>query len=307
MDLSRHIKELLYLHDCVILPGLGGFVANYKPAEFDTAGDTVHPPSKHLLFNPQLIHNDGLLYAHISGREGYGYKDVEKIAGAWIEVIRKDTRKGMQFRLEGIGYFYQGNEGQLNFREEAGNNFLLDSYGLPLVHYKSLGQESFQSSYRNLRPETDPLARKKRIRAWAYGTAAAVLLAAMVVVPFKSGMIRLAGSGKPQTELGTTKPGTPVSGTPEVSTAGIGTAIAGVRTVIMPEPEYHIVVGSFRDFGNARELRNQVEAKGYKARILAAEKGYYRVTAGTYTRHDDALSAVKAVFADYDQAWVLTN
>jgi cell division protein FtsN len=83
--------------------------------------------------------------------------------------------------------------------------------------------------------------------------------------------------------------------------------LPAATTNISPPPEYHITVGSFRDFANARELINQVEIKGYHARILGTEKGFYRVTAGTYTGHEQALTAVKTVFQDYDEAWVLTN
>jgi hypothetical protein len=32
MKIEQYISELLYKYDCVIVPGLGGFVANYKSA-----------------------------------------------------------------------------------------------------------------------------------------------------------------------------------------------------------------------------------------------------------------------------------
>ncbi|MFN2430356.1 MAG: hypothetical protein ABR574_10085, partial [Cryomorphaceae bacterium] len=35
--LDQYINELLYDYDCVILPQLGGFVTNYKPAQIDEA------------------------------------------------------------------------------------------------------------------------------------------------------------------------------------------------------------------------------------------------------------------------------
>ena len=99
LDFEKHIKDLLLLHDCVILPGLGGFVANYRPAEFDRVRNTASPPSKHILFNRQLVHNDGLLFAHVSKAEDYGYKDVENMAQTYLEGIQKDTRKGMKFNI----------------------------------------------------------------------------------------------------------------------------------------------------------------------------------------------------------------
>ncbi|MCK4746848.1 MAG: hypothetical protein KAT15_07435, partial [Bacteroidales bacterium] len=141
MDFEKHIKDLLLLHDCVILPGLGGFIANYKPAEFNPARNTANPPSKHILFNSNLVHNDGLLYAHVSEATGYGYKDVQEMAIDYIERIRREARTGMKHVIDGLGYFYFDKESQIQFREEAGNNFLLESYGLPFLQYREF--ESF--------------------------------------------------------------------------------------------------------------------------------------------------------------------
>ncbi len=126
------------LHDCVILPGIGGFVANYKPAEFDPARNTASPPSKHILFNRNLVHNDGLLYAHVSKTSGFGYKEVEEKAEAFVAGIRKDTGRGIKFEIDGLGYFFLDKEGEIQFTEENGNNFLLESYGLPYLQYKEI-------------------------------------------------------------------------------------------------------------------------------------------------------------------------
>ena len=87
MDFGKYIKELLMIHDCVILPGLGGFIANYKYAELQPAQQTIHPPSRTILFNQNLVHNDGLLYAHVSQKSGYGYKDVQSQAESYIRQI----------------------------------------------------------------------------------------------------------------------------------------------------------------------------------------------------------------------------
>ena len=43
-ELDKYISELLFDYDCVIVPQLGGFVTNYKPAYFDKG--IAHPPSK---------------------------------------------------------------------------------------------------------------------------------------------------------------------------------------------------------------------------------------------------------------------
>ncbi|MFC2112559.1 SPOR domain-containing protein [Bacteroidota bacterium] len=309
LDFGKYIKELLLLHDCVILPGLGGFVANYKPAEFDAVRNTVNPPSKHILFNSNLVHNDGLLYAHVSKAMGHGYKDTENMAQTFIDGIRRDTRRGMKFTIGGLGYFYADGEGQIMFSEEAGNNYLLESYGLPLLQYREFEKQPIPETYRSIDREIDPIARQRRIRRWAYGTAAACLVTAMILVPIKTGYFNQAGIDIPTAD--SFRKEQPVNvGAEEQGDDAYHVNQAGLTPAsksFLINPEYHIIVGSFKDFGNARQLRNQVISKGYEARILCTQKSSYRVTAGTYTEKSEASVELAFVLSDYDEAWVLSN
>ena len=55
LEINHIIKELLQLHDCVIFPNLGGFVAQYSPANFDEKKSVFSPPHKQILFNKNLV------------------------------------------------------------------------------------------------------------------------------------------------------------------------------------------------------------------------------------------------------------
>ena len=68
--ISKYISELLFLHDCVIIPQFGGFVGNNKSAVLNETTGIITPPSKEILFNLNLQTNDGLLINHISKSEG---------------------------------------------------------------------------------------------------------------------------------------------------------------------------------------------------------------------------------------------
>ena len=71
MELSGYIGDLLQKHNCVIVPEFGGFIANYKSAVIDTVNNRINPPSKSVLFNPNLVNNDGLLdFLRNTGNEG---------------------------------------------------------------------------------------------------------------------------------------------------------------------------------------------------------------------------------------------
>ena len=74
LEINQIIKELLQLHDCVILPNLGGFVAQYSPANFDEKKSVFSPPDKQILFNKNLKNNDGLLVNAFAQKNNISYE-----------------------------------------------------------------------------------------------------------------------------------------------------------------------------------------------------------------------------------------
>lgn len=60
-DLARHIEALLVENDCVIVPGLGGFIIHYAPAVWVEKDNVFLPPTRMTGFNARLKVNDGLL------------------------------------------------------------------------------------------------------------------------------------------------------------------------------------------------------------------------------------------------------
>lgn len=68
-DLALHIEYLLLRHDCVIVPGLGAFLAHKSGAKFDESTGMLVPPARLLGFNSELTHNDDLLVESVARRE----------------------------------------------------------------------------------------------------------------------------------------------------------------------------------------------------------------------------------------------
>ena len=87
-SVSHYISELLFLHDCVIVPKFGGFVSNPKSAQLNKTTGALTPPSKQILFNPNLKTNDGLLIAHIA-----------KLSMLWMRLESASTRTWMMISI----------------------------------------------------------------------------------------------------------------------------------------------------------------------------------------------------------------
>ena len=127
------VKSLLHKYDCVIVPGLGGFIAHQESAVIDPVSMVIIPPSKHITFNAQLLINDGLLASHIADYLKIDYVDAVKILDIETNNFNQILKIKSQFQIEGLGNFTQNVAGNLLFTPEKNANFLNQSFGLAPV------------------------------------------------------------------------------------------------------------------------------------------------------------------------------
>ncbi len=132
------VSELLYKHNCVIIPGFGGFITNYKPSGFEESRNLVSPPSKKVAFNQILIENDGLLINSWAQKKGISYLDSQQDIDAFVTFLKDTIQINKSFDFKNIGTFYLNVEGKIIFVPYQGFNFLESSYGLFPIKIKSL-------------------------------------------------------------------------------------------------------------------------------------------------------------------------
>jgi hypothetical protein len=130
MDIRLYIARLLEEHDCVILPGFGGFIGNYAPARIDAVSHSFIPPSKKILFNINLRQNDGLLCNRIVTGEGVSYSDALLLVNEMIASVKYHLKSGKPFVFPEVGRLFSGKEGTLQFEQEKNSNLLPDAFGL---------------------------------------------------------------------------------------------------------------------------------------------------------------------------------
>jgi nucleoid DNA-binding protein len=128
------VKELLHEHDCVIVPGFGGFVCNLEFSRIDQVSHLITPPAKHLVFNQNLKTNDGLLANRISEKLKINYSDairmIDENVAKTIDVLQDKKMLVVDF----FGSFRLNAEANYVFLPDKQNNFLYASYGLmPLL------------------------------------------------------------------------------------------------------------------------------------------------------------------------------
>lgn len=128
--IHKHIKDLLYWHECVILPGFGGLVINYTPASIHPATHEFDPPTSALAFNQRLSQNDGLLIKYISRVESLSYNSTAKEVENWLKDLKANIDNKEKVELTGIGTFKRDVENNIRFQPDPDANFIKDSYGL---------------------------------------------------------------------------------------------------------------------------------------------------------------------------------
>lgn len=99
LDITAFIRELLFGHDCVIIPGFGGFIGNYTPARIDRSDNTFYPPVKQISFNRNLNHNDGLLIGRVSEAAGLNYADARNLVMEFAGDLTARLAKGREDRF----------------------------------------------------------------------------------------------------------------------------------------------------------------------------------------------------------------
>ncbi|HQV52586.1 MAG: SPOR domain-containing protein [Flavobacteriales bacterium] len=187
MGIARELHQLLYCHDCVIVPQWGGFLTQYKSARLDEGRKLVHPPGKDLSFNRNLVRNDGVLADHIAKCEGISFDRATAKIATEVANWRSEMDQHGRVEVPHIGIFYRDSDRNLQFDPDKRVNFLKDAYGLRPVPAILLEQKA--PVVRTLDPVVsvaEPVERPTSI-FWAAAASVALLLSASAVWYFTSG------------------------------------------------------------------------------------------------------------------------
>lgn len=114
--LSRHIDHLLLSHECVIVPGIGGFLTHSKPAFYDEEEHAFFPPSRTIGFNPQLQLNDGTLAHSYMEMFGVDYAQATTKMHTDIKAMKQEMEDEGSYHLDGIGTLMHKADGHLEFK-----------------------------------------------------------------------------------------------------------------------------------------------------------------------------------------------
>ncbi|MCE5174297.1 MAG: SPOR domain-containing protein [Bacteroidales bacterium] len=152
--LIEHIEKLLPDHDCVVVPGLGGFVQNEVPARFDAESDFFYPKGKEIGFNSRLTFNDGFLAQAYQESFDISFEESNLQIRQAVQEIKNKIDNGKYVSLGRIGVIWKNDKEQTQFRSENKNYFYPESYGLTSFSFPKIEKR------RQSRSDTERVIRK---------------------------------------------------------------------------------------------------------------------------------------------------
>ena len=287
MKFEKHIRDLLYRYDCIILPNLGAFVTRNVSSNIDELNNLIQPPQKVISFNSSIYENDGLLANHISVVENISHKEAAKKIEKKILSYKKILNNKKFLTIKDVGELSL-KDGKYLFSPSNKINFLSSSFGLAEF-------------------STSEISRRKPQTSNSYLQYAAILIIALFI-----------GSGIATNYFNEIDAHNKISY--NLAEKEIGNKIQKATFIIdNPLPlikfklekkygDFHIVAGSFTFNENSYTKLNQLKSLGYlDARKIGKNNyGLHQVAYASYNTRQEAKAALNKIREDHNiNAWLL--
>lgn len=181
IELAQHIETLLLENDCVIIPGLGGFVAHYTTAERVDAENLFLPPTRTIGFNSKLKMNDGLLVQSFMSVYGTTFSDATKMVDKKVQELFSTLYKAGKIELPNIGDIQHSIDGNYTFQPYENKLTSPQFYGLG--SFEMLELATLKQKH-NIQTTISPQSRKVIIPQIHFNYTAMLQTAAMVAIIF---------------------------------------------------------------------------------------------------------------------------
>ena len=327
--LVKNISKLIAQHNCVILPGMGAFLAHRVPAYYSVAEKVFMPPHRSLGFNPQVTIDDALLLSEYMSDGLLSYEEANRCLADDIDSLRSKLSSTGVVCFGDLGTFTMDIEGKISFAPKE--NCIDDPY--------NYGFEPLAISPLSSLKKKDIVIKRSSIGRYA-SVVAAVIIAIFVLIPFGNSIydsgVQLSVAGftpvektvkpmknsvtvcdiAPVEETVTAHIFTTVSDTVEPADVAEDTQVKEVEipvsttapgtnfTVEENSKQYSIIVASTPNPKNAQLAITELSRK-MTADYKVVEGGRrFRIAIESYDNEADANIALERIQATFSDAWV---
>lgn len=319
MDITPFIRELLFSHDCVIVPGFGGFIGNYAPARIDRGTSTFYPPLKKISFNRNLNSNDGLLAGRISENTGISFSEALKMIEEYVLTLKQKIGAGEKIIFDNIGSFITNDEGSIQFEPERNINYYPGSFGLESFQFPPVEDYDVRKRItRHIDKEEDHW-HSTRVFLWRAAVIIPLVALATIVTlktrPLKPGLetttlnpiVTNDTQGDKRAGYESIIPPVPLTTVEVVPEQSEGTVIpdSGLTPGITDAGGgYFLITGSFRLRENADQHADILRQKGFTPEIIISANGFFRVSSMRCNDLSGAIGKKDSLIKQFPGTWV---
>tara|TARA_B100001057_G_C22847525_1_gene949656 strand:+ start:123 stop:1127 length:1005 start_codon:yes stop_codon:yes gene_type:complete len=332
--METYISDLLYRHDCVIIPGLGGIITNYRSAQIHPVNHTLRPPSKSIRFNVNLQEDDGLLTNYVSSCESISFASAQSKIERFVFSIQNDLEHKKEARLPKIGVLSVDINGIIYFEPNLKINYLPDAFGLeaiqsPAILRKSKGIDVSKQIYQGAKS----IQAQKTYFNWKVAAVLIPLIGLSTYLSFQQETLSVKYANyaylnpfkekpaavyvprtmevKEKTEPKETK----ITTSPKIVLETIKANLEvkaketipapSVKTTLISKP-FNLIAGCFSSKLNANNLVAQLRIEGFEASVIGQNKnGLFRVAFQSYATKELAVSEMKKLKDSGKSTWLL--
>lgn len=335
------ICQLILRHNCVVLPNFGGFVSKTISAQIDFEKGILQAPYKQLLFNRNLINDDGLVLAEYARLNGLYYQEGVSQLTDFTGKLNADLAQGKQVNIPKLGVFSKDADGIVRFEQDRHFNLLLSSYGLSNVTFVPNPVQEETPIIQFVPEATEVQTLKNPTKFWKYAAAACLLPFAFYSfwIPMKtdvlhSGLISykdfnplrgkiavqyaekqltpfdkvVLSESKIDAQLSAVQPGEIGLYQYDESTVfAVKVPKVELKPVLIEQEilpaNFEYVVGCFSDERNANNFVQKLQADGFNAHILPGGT-LIRVSAGSAANQSEIQAIQSKVSSKGIEGWI---
>ena len=325
MNIETYISDLLYRHDCVIVPALGGFISNYKSAQIHPVSHTLRPPSKSLSFNVQLQNNDGLLANYISDCEGISFATAQVKIEQFVKGLQNDLEHKSRAKIAKVGVLSRDLNGLISFEPDNTVNYLLDAFGLDVIQSPAISRKSKVVSLpKQVAKRAKSNNSKKTSFNWKVAAVLLPLIGLSTYVSFQQESVSDAYANYAYLNPFKLKPAavytprivevketlilTSIEANPETKIETSENVISTPKVIapIVNTIQFHLVAGSFSSKVNAEQLVSTLKTEGFKASVIGQNAtGLFRVAFHSFGNKEQALLHLNKLNSSGKSTWLL--
>ncbi|MCH2489942.1 MAG: SPOR domain-containing protein [Flavobacteriales bacterium] len=309
MQMANYINDLLYRYECVIIPGFGAFLTQYRSASIDADSHTFTPPGKTVSFNRQLQTNDGLLANYVASAENCSYEEALQKIRNFTGKIALQLSEGATIQFKKIGSFSLNEERSIQFIPSETENFSTASFGLSSFVSPTISREGINASSEAEKEKTPLLFTPEKRETRPYLRYAAIGLIAVALSSF-GGMKLYESNVQNHNYAEKQKANSLVDDQIQEATFILENPLP-VLNVSIPKQtgKYHIIAGAFRIEENAQKKLEQLQEKGYSARAIGKNRyGLHQVVYQSFEDRLEALRSLRSIKATENKdAWLLVQ